>query len=139
MLQLPDHITIKTAAPFVIGAYIGVWLVATVYLNLLDSQIGKLKRELSLLDKKTSGERSLFSIIMWLTIAAVGGAVVFFGFTYGSTSNESLKDAMPIVIYLYIAIWTLSFGYLFYIGSRLFKLHGEMQALSKTIGNEASS
>ncbi len=136
MLQLPDHITIKTAAPFVIGAYIGVWLIATLYLSVLDSQIVKLKRELSLLANKASKERSLFSLIIWITIATIGTAIAYFAFTYGSTSNEGFIDAMPIAIYIYIAIWTLSFGYLLYIGRRLFKLYGEMQSLSKTIGNK---
>ena len=139
MLQLPDHITIKTAAPYVIGAYLGVWLIATVYLNILDSQVLRLKKELSLLADRVSKERSPYSLVMWLTITAVGVGVVFLSFTYSSTSDESLKDAMSAVIYLYIAIWTLSFGYLAYIGNRLFKLYKEMQSLSETIINGSNS
>ena len=139
MLQLPDHISVKTAAPFVVGAYLGVWLIATVYLNILNSQILKLKKELNLIEKKPSKNKSLFSLIVWLIIAVVGIGLTVLAFSFGSTSDQSIMDSMSFAIYLYIALWTLSFVYLFYIGGRLFKLYGEMQSLSKTIGSEPSS
>lgn len=139
MLQLPDHITIKTSVPFVVGAYIGIWLIATVYLNVLDSQINKLKRELRLLAEKPSESRSIFSAIIWLTFAVVGVGIAIFAFTYPSSSDQSLRAAIPLSVYLYIAIWTLSFGYLLNIGVRLFKLYDEMQMLNSTITEKSDN
>ncbi len=139
MLQLPDHISIKTAAPFVIGAYLGVWLIATVYFIVLNSQILKLKKELNLLTNKPLKEKSLFSLIVWITIAAIVAAVVFLASGYSSASEKSIKDSMSIVIYLYIALWTLSFAFLLYIGHRLFKLYSEIQSLDKSLGSESST